>query len=230
MAEPSKPRTKLKVIVEYDGKDYSGWAKSPSNPKPSIQEKVEAAWLRLFPQTTFLGVKTASRTDSGVSALGQVITIESDIIFGETEALTSTDRGTPSDRRKAKKLARHHGTLGYRNDINSSPGTAEELYKRINSFLPDDIVFKSSKLVPLSFSAKDHSKRRMYRYEILSDSIRPAIGRHHVWWIKHPLNVEEMVKTAKMYEGTHDMACFCPKSYQPEDASETMKTIEMVRF
>jgi len=223
------PPSKLKLICEYDGSDYSGWAKSPSNPKPSVLEKIELAWRKLFPQTTFLSVKASSRTDSGVHALGQVVTIESDIIFGEVPALESGKRLGPSERRRLKKVARskHSERIS---EVNSESGTAEEAYKRLNSFLPEDVVFKSSKLVPSTFSAKDDSVRRMYRYEIFNHPIRCAIGRKYVWHIKYPLNVEMMGEAAKMLVGKQDLSCFCPKAYQPEDPLKAIKTIESVRI
>lgn len=223
-----KKKTKVKMVCEYDGKDYSGWAKAPTNPKPSIQETIEAAWRKLFPQTTFLSVKTSSRTDSGVHALGQVITIESDMAFGDIEAIPQ-HRASAAERRRERKQAKKNGSFAYNSDISSAPGTVAEVYKRLNGFLPDDIVMRSSKSVPLSFSAKDHSMRRMYRYEILNGPIRPALGRSYVWYIKHDLDISLMDKAADLLVGTHDMACFCPNSYHPEDNSSTVRSLEVVR-
>ena len=65
---------KIKITVQYDGSRYSGWQTQPG--KRTIQgELVEAL-------SNLVGVRTpvhgASRTDAGVSALGQVALFEID--------------------------------------------------------------------------------------------------------------------------------------------------------
>ena len=58
----------IKLVIEYDGKDFNGWQKQPT--KLNIQGEIEKA----IKQTTGEDVDlTASgRTDAGVHALGQV--------------------------------------------------------------------------------------------------------------------------------------------------------------
>ena len=227
MEAPPK-RTKLKLVCEYDGSDYSGWANAPTNIKPSIQGTIEASWRKLFPQTQFLIIKASSRTDAGVHALGQVITIESDISFGSEPVLESGNRPSATERRRNRKAA-SGAKLGKMSHINSEPGTANEASRRLNSFLPSDIVLRSSEEVPLDFCAKERSVRRMYRYEIHNHPIRSALGRLYVWHIKHEMNLELMKQAAELFVGTHDMSCFCPTFYLPKEASKTTKTIEVVR-
>ena len=63
---------KYKIIVAYDGTDYCGWQIQPKD--PSIVETMQKTWLRVFGQPiTIIG---ASRTDSGVHALGQIAMIK----------------------------------------------------------------------------------------------------------------------------------------------------------
>ena len=189
--DSSPARTKLKLTCEYDGAEYSGWASSPTNIKPSIHGTIEASWRKLFPQTQFLIIKASSRTDAGVHALGQVVTIESDLAFGEVPVLEPENRASASERKRMKRMNRG-AKQGKMSHINSSHGTAEEVSRRLNSFLPADIVLRSSKAVPLDFSAKEHSVRRKYRYEIMNHSIRSAMGRQYHWHIKDPLDVDMM--------------------------------------
>jgi len=67
----------IKLTISYDGVDYSGWQHQPA--KPTIQGELE----HVFEKLTGLVPKVngASRTDAGVSALGQVanVTIDSPI-------------------------------------------------------------------------------------------------------------------------------------------------------
>jgi tRNA pseudouridine38-40 synthase len=65
---------KIKLIVQYDGSKYSGWQIQPG--KRTIQGELVEAVSNLTGIRTF--VHGASRTDAGVSALGQVALFEID--------------------------------------------------------------------------------------------------------------------------------------------------------
>jgi tRNA pseudouridine38-40 synthase len=58
----------VKLVIEYDGTNYSGW-QSQKN-APTIQDTVEAALSRILNQR--VRIVGSGRTDSGVHALGQV--------------------------------------------------------------------------------------------------------------------------------------------------------------
>jgi tRNA pseudouridine38-40 synthase len=60
----------LKVTLEYDGANYHGWQLQRN--APTVQDAVEAVLQRLLNQP--VRVRVAGRTDTGVHAVGQVIT------------------------------------------------------------------------------------------------------------------------------------------------------------
>lgn len=64
----------VKLIVEYDGSRYAGWQRQPD--QPTIQEAFETAIQQLTQRT--VSVIAAGRTDSGVHALGQVVSFRID--------------------------------------------------------------------------------------------------------------------------------------------------------
>ena len=64
----------IKLTIHYDGSGYHGWQEQPS--LPTIQEEVAIAIARLTGKQVI--VNGASRTDAGVSALGQVANIKLD--------------------------------------------------------------------------------------------------------------------------------------------------------
>ena len=66
---PAKRLTGIILLVEYDGSRYHGFQLQGS--QPTIQGELEAAILRLTGERA--RVLTASRTDSGVHARGQVV-------------------------------------------------------------------------------------------------------------------------------------------------------------
>lgn len=57
-----------KIIVAYDGTDYCGWQIQLQH--PSVAEKLQKSWEGIFNQP--IKIIGASRTDTGVHALGQV--------------------------------------------------------------------------------------------------------------------------------------------------------------
>jgi tRNA pseudouridine38-40 synthase len=62
---------KLKLILEYDGTDFSGWAAQPG--LRTAEGEVARALAEVFPSVDQLAV--AGRTDAGVHALGQVASV-----------------------------------------------------------------------------------------------------------------------------------------------------------
>lgn len=61
---------KVKLLLRYDGTDFSGWQKQKQSDLPTVQGTLEKLVSKIFDQT--VRVIGASRTDAGVHALGQV--------------------------------------------------------------------------------------------------------------------------------------------------------------
>ena len=66
--------TTYKLLLEYDGTGYAGWQRQPD--RPTIQSALEDALRRITRQS--ISTISASRTDAGVHALGQVVGFQSD--------------------------------------------------------------------------------------------------------------------------------------------------------
>jgi tRNA pseudouridine38-40 synthase len=64
--------TTVRIDLEYDGSDFSGWAKQPG--LRTVQGELEAALATVLREEVELTV--AGRTDTGVHALGQVASFE----------------------------------------------------------------------------------------------------------------------------------------------------------
>ena len=63
---------KLRLTLEYDGTDFSGWAAQPG--RRTVEDEVGRALAEVFPTVGRLAV--AGRTDAGVHALGQVASVD----------------------------------------------------------------------------------------------------------------------------------------------------------
>ncbi|MGA2915631.1 MAG: tRNA pseudouridine(38-40) synthase TruA [Sedimentisphaerales bacterium] len=65
----------IKLVIQYDGSNYSGWQKQPN------RKTIEAEIIQAIENLTCIenvGINGASRTDAGVSALGQVANVRLD--------------------------------------------------------------------------------------------------------------------------------------------------------
>ncbi len=69
--------TTYKLLIEYDGTTYAGWQRQPD--RPTIQGALEDALRQITRQS--IPTISASRTDAGVHALGQVVCFQSDRPF-----------------------------------------------------------------------------------------------------------------------------------------------------
>jgi tRNA pseudouridine38-40 synthase len=63
---------RLKLTLEYEGTGFSGWAAQPG--LRTIEAAVRDALAAVFPSVA--GLAVAGRTDTGVHALGQVVSVE----------------------------------------------------------------------------------------------------------------------------------------------------------
>ena len=63
---------RLKLTVQYDGSDFRGWAAQPE--LRTVEGELRAALESLFASSDNLAV--AGRTDTGVHALGNVVSVE----------------------------------------------------------------------------------------------------------------------------------------------------------
>src|SRR4051794_17948260 len=63
---------RLKLTLEFDGIDFHGWAAQPG--LRTVEAEVRAALDEVFPTWSALAV--AGRTDTGVHARGQVVSME----------------------------------------------------------------------------------------------------------------------------------------------------------
>jgi tRNA pseudouridine38-40 synthase len=63
---------RLKLTVEYDGTPFRGWAAQPG--LPTVEGHVRDALAQTF--ASYDGLAVAGRTDTGVHALGNVVTVD----------------------------------------------------------------------------------------------------------------------------------------------------------
>ena len=153
----------IKLVIEYDGKDFNGWQKQPN--KLNIQGEIENVIANITKEEVEL---TASgRTDAGVHALGQVANFKT-----------------------------------------NSQIPIEKFPIAINSQIKNSIRIKSAEEVDERFHSRFNCKRKTYRYVIDNSKYGSAIYRNLSYHVSTKLNVDEMKKAIKYFEGEHDFKAF----------------------
>ena len=133
-------------------------------------------------------VTGASRTDSGVHAIGQVA------------AFTTSPRVGPDG-----QVVPHSAGMGWPVER----GT-ERLVMAINSRLPEDVRVMAAEVVADGFEPIGDVTSKGYRYSIVRCMHRPLFDRFYVYHVQRPqpLDVEAMRAAAGVLVGEHDFAGF----------------------
>jgi len=101
------------------------------------------------------------------------------------------------------------------------------IYRGMNSVLPEDIVVKEMEEVPFEFHAQRDVKSKIYVYKICNQKLRPALWRNYSWFVRFDLDLAKMRQAAKYLIGTHDFSCFCATGTDVQDRVRTIKNIEI---
>jgi tRNA pseudouridine38-40 synthase len=89
----------------------------------------------------------------------------------------------------------------------------ETLRRRLNDELPADINILRVETASHRFHARHSAVARSYLYQIATR--RSAFGKALVWWVRDPLDIEEMRAAAAALSGMQDF-----RSFSDEDADE----------
>lgn len=68
---PDPDKTRIRLLVSYDGTDFCGWQRQTSTGVPSVQDTLEKGLSKIFDCP--INCSAAGRTDAGVHAIGQVV-------------------------------------------------------------------------------------------------------------------------------------------------------------
>ena len=138
----------IKLIIEYDGKDFNGWQKQPN--KLNIQGEIEKAIERITGEKVDL--MASGRTDAGVHAIGQVANFKtnSNIPIEKIPIALNTNLKKSIIIKSAEEVEeRFHSRLNckrktYRYVINNSKyGTA--IYRNLETHIPQKLNVEKMK-------------------------------------------------------------------------------------
>ena len=84
----------------------------------------------------------------------------------------------------------------------------EDLQKGVNSLIKQPIVVTQCKAVDASFHARYSARSKEYHYHILNRVLPCAVGRHYLWHIRRPLDIDAMNRCGQILVGEHDFKSF----------------------
>jgi len=105
--------------------------------------------------------------------------------------------------------------------------TTESFIKALNSLLPSDIVIKEVKKVTDSFHARYSAKSKIYRYQILNQSLPSALERGFSWHIPEPLHWKKIREASKYFIGKHDFSPFSVTGSSRKNKQCTVKDFKI---
>ena len=215
---------RYKLTIAYDGTDFCGWQKQEplappaDSPLPAIpaamiagtlhdaeegadrlqlrtvQHVVERAVVQIVRERVVL--HGASRTDSGVHALGQVAAF----------TCSGDDHEPDAPRGCGWPLSR---------------GT-ERLRRALNGRLPEDVVVTSVEAVHAEFNPIRDATSKAYSYTLHVGRERPLWDRRFVHQVHDELDLEAMRRAASLLTGTHDFAAFAAAGHGRQSTVRTI--------
>jgi tRNA pseudouridine38-40 synthase len=104
----------------------------------------------------------------------------------------------------------------------------------VNTFLPDSIVVRWAKEVPLGedgleFHARFSARSRTYHYVLYNHPTPSALLSNRAGWMFRPLDVERMIDAARHLIGTHDFSAFRASSCQAKTPVKDMHEVRIER-
>lgn len=99
--------------------------------------------------------------------------------------------------------------------------TEKKLKRAMNSNLPDDIHVIDTKEVEKDFHARYNVKEKEYKYYINIGEYNP-LERNYVYQYNYNLNIDNMKKAIKYFEGEHDFRSFVTENKEKENCIRTI--------
>lgn len=105
---------------------------------------------------------------------------------------------------------------------------ADKLRASLNSLIPNDIYIKKIELVDEDFHARFNVKAKEYIYKINMGEYNP-IEKDYVYQYNKRLDVPEMERALKYFEGTHNFKSFTSSDDEKESYERTIVQTNLVR-
>ena len=169
--------------LSYIGDKYHGFAHAPDDTVPTVESQIFDALLKtkLVPSIDRCGWSRCGRTDKGVSAFGQVVSlwVRTNKEWNGVDVVSWNEVSSHKNMRQGDKPACGDEDLPY--------------LAMLNNVLPDDIRILAWAAAPSDFDARFSCVYRKYNY----------------FFDARNLDLQAMNEAAQMFVGTHDCRFIC---------------------
>jgi len=104
---------------------------------------------------------------------------------------------------------------------------ADELHRRLEELLPQDLALVQTAAAPPAFHARHHAEARVYRYQITRR--RSAFGKRYSWWVDGELDVPAMAAAGEALVGRHDFGAFAKRTGEGGSTLVEMESVEVAQ-
>jgi len=84
----------------------------------------------------------------------------------------------------------------------------KDLARALNSGLPKDMAVRDAKATHAKFHPRFDATARRYQYKLFCQPLRDPFRERFAWRVFPAINSEWLIKTAKLFLGTHDFSAF----------------------
>lgn len=179
---------RLRLDVAYDGSAFHGFAENRD--VATVGGALRQALERLLGCPVEL--TCAGRTDAGVHARGQVVTL--DVTAAAIDELARRDR---------------RGGDGLR-----------RLRDGLNALVGPAVVVTAVTAVESDFDARFSARSRTYRYTVWCSEVPDPFLVDRAWWVDQALDLHAMSAASAVVVGEHDFSCFCRRPKPAPGGSE----------
>lgn len=131
-------------------------------------------------------------------------------VQGELETALATILREPVELMVAGRTDTGVHASGQVASFETAAGVPQDLARRLNGLLPDDVAVTAAAPVADGFNARHDAKARSYRYRLLArDAPSPFELGKALWW-PHQVDREALEACAAALQGTHDFTAFTP--------------------
>ncbi len=105
--------------------------------------------------------------------------------------------------------------------------SCDELLRRLNQFLPEDIAVLEVREVEPRFHSRLQALRKTYVYRVWNSDIPNVFERKYLYQMSEVLDLERMRQAAPLLCGTHDFRGFCANKRMKKSTVRTLERIEI---
>lgn len=220
---------KYKIVLEYDGTNYSGW-QAQKNARSVQGALIDAAreFLNIPAET---GSPLQSRGSDGEEAIAQQAqSPRRDSRRGSVDKAVKISKANWLDIQGAGRTDAGVHALGQVAHLECDRKiNTENLRMGLNDLLPAGINILSVENAHPRFHARHSATSRSYLYLIARR--RTAFGKKYVWWIKDNLHAGRMQQALEVFRGFHDFASFADKRVDKDASTQVdIESVQLAEF